>query len=343
MVIDFFDDLGESYFASLGGSRPSELLKTASWREPFEMLDRDFALIIIDENGQEHRKFACHDAGNVEMSLWYLENANHNLPSHAVKVAAANLLDAAGVTDVEIYPFTDDESRYVVDERRVHVPNFIKSATAPTQKVASADYSTAYDFLADVKQSWVDLDPFEKRANALALVEMSKTAAVSIPWEIQKYAGHGLNPRFETLMESRKNYAVNDQAADNYDRLGKMASHLHPEDVLETLYLIDESCSLTPRYGRSIPDPVLCVYGQEKAAEYSWISGSDRVTERQLIDFAASGGVEPQLDQIFDDAVVRAFRVKPIETFKAMPPEQKVILARLASQDGIHSDGGFSR
>lgn len=118
MIIDFYDDLGESFLVSLGEEDPPALLKEASWREGYELLDRDFAVILVDEENQEHRKYACHDGGNIAMSMWYLEQAAPYLPDVVVKVAAYNLSKAAG-ENPDPPEFTEEEQRWLIDERRV--------------------------------------------------------------------------------------------------------------------------------------------------------------------------------------------------------------------------------
>jgi hypothetical protein len=389
MIIDFFDDLGDAYFSSLNGGSPPEMLKTASWAEPFELLDRDFALILVDQEGTEHRKFACHDAGNVEMSLWYLQNVDHGLPDYAIKMAMKNLDGLVeGGTKVASAPFTEEDLRHVVDERRVKIAmptsptmsaslpsgsmspgmmgsatgKSLNSATSPTKstlmppsvpkggaklapppgaKMASG--ASPFDMLHSVQRSWDDMDPYDRRENALHLQELSKTAGVQVPWSILKYAGAGLNPNFEALMQHRKSFSVDEKTQDNYDRLGKMASHLDIEEVLSTLHLIDETCSLPPRYGQNVTDPVLCVYGQEKEAEFSWVHGGDLVNETQLRNLASSPEDMKQFDDLFTIDLMYKFKEDPLATFKSMPDEQKVLVARMATQGGYHNDGGFFR
>jgi len=99
-VIDFHDDLGASFCAT--DLRPPEFLKTASFRETYELHDGDFALIIVDEDGKEHRKFACNDAGNTWLSLWYFENVESGLPEYAKVAAAENLATYAGIHEIDM-------------------------------------------------------------------------------------------------------------------------------------------------------------------------------------------------------------------------------------------------
>ena len=122
-VIDHHDDLCESFLASVDPNQVSEIMKISSWRESADLLDRDFALILVDEVGKEHRKFACFDSGNALMSEWYLLNADHGLDSDSVKTAAANIVDSLehyGLTPTPASVYLADRTAGA-DSRRVKV------------------------------------------------------------------------------------------------------------------------------------------------------------------------------------------------------------------------------
>ena len=113
------------------------------------------------------------------------------------------------------------------------------------------------------------------------------------------------------------------------------------EDVVETLYLMDERSSLTGRYGRDLPDPLLAVFGQTKEAEYSWRHGTDMVNASQLLRFSGSPKCEYTLGDLFAGDICTRFKKDPLGTFQGMPDEQKILLARLATQSGGSNDGGL--
>ena len=137
-VVDQHDDLC-GLFRSSGPKDGLEFLKTASWKERDDLYDRDFALIIVDNQGKEHRKFACHDVGNTFLSQWYLLNAEHDLPAGAVKVAAANLLNAADDLGLQSHPalylLANEGEDLPGDGRRV----LVKSASS-TQYAKTASF-----------------------------------------------------------------------------------------------------------------------------------------------------------------------------------------------------------
>lgn len=97
-VIDQYDDLsGEVLVSRLPSfSTVPEFVKTAHRLTPSEIQDLPddgFALVLLDA-GQKMKKFAMVDAGNTALSVMYLLEQGHLLPPEAVKIAAANLVNA---------------------------------------------------------------------------------------------------------------------------------------------------------------------------------------------------------------------------------------------------------
>lgn len=95
MIIDHQDDLG-TYLRQFSPELASSVfVKEASWQEKTEMMDRDFAIILVDPEGREHRKLAMQDAGNTVASIVYFLTRDHDLSDSAVKLASYNLLNSA--------------------------------------------------------------------------------------------------------------------------------------------------------------------------------------------------------------------------------------------------------
>lgn len=157
MIIDHHDDLGSYLRRVAPGIANSTFVKEASWGERPEMLDRDFALILVDQDGKEHRKLAMNDAGNTLSSIIYFLTKENQLPDSAIKLAAINLLDAAihqglydtygdtglmiekvgSAFDILAHLADTEETRGIMDERRLHVKeamagNMSYNPTMPT-------------------------------------------------------------------------------------------------------------------------------------------------------------------------------------------------------------------
>ena len=381
MTIDVHDDLGEALLSEfLGG--PPEFLKEARWVERDELLDRDFALILVDEEGRDHRKFACHDACSTRVSAYYLLNVAE-LPPVAAKVAAANILQAAADFGCQLaencatplYKIASAEDcGGMLDERLVAVkqaqmpmptngaaqgaarvsmplsgsalPPAISGLRtlnpAPMSAAPFAQGSTkvsSYDVLRACVDEWHELDPYQRREAALWLRQSGSQEGLDLPEKIAAYAGDSLSPDFPAAIRVRR-HRVTEEMAEEYDRLEKVAQFLVPDLVVDALYQLDEAAGLLLKHGETLPDPVRSVFSMPKEAAWSWTHGDILVNEHQLGDFAMRNSLEKKMEAIFTEELAMKFRKDPVGTFKAMPVGQKMIVARMATQSGIHNDGG---
>lgn len=332
-VLDFGDDLGASLVAALQGGQVPELLKTAEWKEPYEGLDRDFALILVDDE-KEHRKYACHDSGNTSVSMFYLTQAQGRLSQAAVKVAAANLARIGAEQGLAI-PETIQkmaagpyDARDVMDQRRVR---YREPPPAPEAREKLA----GFDLLDDIAERWHGLAPHEKRAASLELREVANSVPLVIPDNIYAYSGDEISTKFASHMRQRERWA-RDDVADEYGRLFKVAKVLGPEASLRALYELDKVAGFYwaggDRYGAQLADPYLCVYGTEKEAMWSWSHGTDNVNQAQLIAFAAKPASAHVFQLTFSADLWLKFVQNPVTTFKGMPLEQQVLASRMARQ-----------
>lgn len=96
-IIDFYDDPnGFVLKTKMAAEQVPEFIKTAQYLEDDKregLPDDVFALVMLDQ-GEKLRKYACVDKGNTALSvIYFLENGDR-LPEEAQKTAAANLLTA---------------------------------------------------------------------------------------------------------------------------------------------------------------------------------------------------------------------------------------------------------
>ncbi len=99
-IIDFYDD---PHGHVLKGRLPDptsipDFIKTAERLDEKVrnvLPDDVFALVMVDQ-GEKMRKYACTDKGNTALSVIYFMENHHKLPEEAQKVAAANLVTACG-------------------------------------------------------------------------------------------------------------------------------------------------------------------------------------------------------------------------------------------------------
>ena len=105
LVLDVYDDFSGETLRSLypSSSDIPDNVKTAS---PVRGAARDqlpddvFALVLLN-NGEKLRKYACVDPGNTELSVKYFLKHAHKLPVEAQKVAAANLVTACSWYEIQ--------------------------------------------------------------------------------------------------------------------------------------------------------------------------------------------------------------------------------------------------
>jgi hypothetical protein len=98
LVLDVYDDFNGETLRSLYPSSADipDNVKTASLvlgATRDQLPDDVFALVLVN-NGEKLRKYACVDPGNTELSVEYFLKHGHKLPTEAQKVAAANLVTA---------------------------------------------------------------------------------------------------------------------------------------------------------------------------------------------------------------------------------------------------------
>jgi hypothetical protein len=337
-VLDFADDSGALLRLRVRPEDMSETVKTASWKEPADMKPRDYALILIDTDGKEHGKYACHDEGNVLVSMVYLEAAQPHLNRAAVKTAAVVLSSLAkdwGMpVPVEIQKLASielslSETRGIVDSRRVH---YHPPRRIETQKTASGPFEK----LADAKSRWTDLTPFERRDVAREMIKAAEGVPLSIPNRFYQYAGEKLGSRFQSYMHERLDYVNDPETAEGYKTLAKIASSCDPDSVVTALYELDALAHLRwsggDRYGEKLADPVRCVYDTDKVAAYSWNHGAEATNENELFALTKHPTGGSRFLSVFTPEVWAKFRGAPSATFQAMPLEQKILLSRMARE-----------
>jgi len=378
MFIDIHDDLG-TFIKNWDHIVNSDLVKQASWKEREDIHDRDFAVIIVDSNGETHRKLAMFDPGTTYASSLYL--LNQDIPSSSIaKLAAHNLairsehfnLPSDLILALEKVAQEAQEDAQIVDERIVKLGNaqmgygpmnrfnanavlkpgssmpmmpmagsMPMSGGMPMPGMSMGKYaSNEFDLVSKAEKDWDTFSPQEKRNLALHLKEASTVA--HIPSKIAQYAGTSLNPDFEFLMQKRLDYVKDEELKDSYINLEKLAYTHNPEEVIEALSILDDRAGIYHKYNNSsLPDPVLTVMGEgvKVAQNWSWSEGGNYLNERQIRQFAASN--HDSVDKLFTDDIKHRFRKDPIKTFESLPDEQKIIMSRLATQTRFSEDGGL--
>ena len=106
LILDIYDDFSGETLRSLYPT-PMDIpdtVKTASLVDGASrerLPDDAFALVLVN-NGEKLRKYACVDPGNTALSVAYFLKHAHKLPLEAQKTAASNLTTACGWYDLPV-------------------------------------------------------------------------------------------------------------------------------------------------------------------------------------------------------------------------------------------------
>ena len=198
----------------------------------------------------------------------------------------------------------------------------------------------AFDLIEDLKQRWHDLDSYDRHDFAMAATKLASAHGATVPDDIYRYSGESVSQNFGAYMRQRQEFTANPDIQDAYGRLAKVASAITPDELVGLIYKLDDDAGLLTRYGKTLPDPHLCVFDRTKEASWSWIHGGHYVNEDQLRRLA-TGPTRDQMEKLFDCDFVTEFRKDPLGKFRDLAPEAQIIIANMASQSQLHSDGGF--
>lgn len=103
-IIDFYDDPnGLVLKTKMAAGQVPSFIKTAQFLEESHrdrLPDDVYALVMVNQ-GEKFRKYACVDKGNAALSVIYFLENKDKLPEEAQKVAAANLLTACKWHDLQ--------------------------------------------------------------------------------------------------------------------------------------------------------------------------------------------------------------------------------------------------
>lgn len=198
----------------------------------------------------------------------------------------------------------------------------------------------AFDLIEDLKQRWHDLDSYDRHDLAVAATKLASAHGAQVPDEIYRYSGEAVSQNFTTYMRQRQEFTANPEIQEAYSRLAKVASAINPDELVNLVYKLDDDAGLRHRYGKTLPDPHLCVFDRTKEASWSWIHGGHYVNEDQLRRLA-TGPTRWQMEKLFDCDFVTEFRKDPLGKFRELPPETQIIIANMASQSQLRNDGGF--
>lgn len=355
-TLDFYDDRG----AILKKAVPSaadlpDFVKTASSVGEDDHSNQ-FALVMIDPDGNVHRKFATADKGNTWLSALYFGVTHDQLPAEAQKVAAANLVMACEAYDLEVPAAVlelsgDDPPTgnmvYISGDAKPPAKTVMQKAASETALPgrypldSAADVQTAQAYFKENERA---LTPKQRHEYAVKTASAAKKVGLPVAPEIEKHASEKFSPLLQGHLDVRHHHLVEHgtprEKLIEFEKLAAARHRMHPIEFAEALERIDRETGLDAHWDKSVSDPWYSTFGM--ALGLDWGAGGDQ-SAGALVKVAEDGSVTIVADRLreladagvidehFGKEVGVAFRQDPETIFNSMPLPQKKLIAQLAS------------
>jgi hypothetical protein len=181
----------------------------------------------------------------------------------------------------------------------------------------------------------------DRRVFAHSVWERAAELGVKVAGKVLDYAGEGYGPHITSELQSRVDRFEGTGHETVYGMLQEKVSEINPAVMAEMLREADAVTKAASSYGRvgvGFMDPYAAVFGSAKLANepaeedtYSWSEGNDYVAGMHLVALSKRA---LNLDSMFGKGFAASFQKDPIGIFKSMPSPQKVVLSRLAADNG---------
>ena len=176
------------------------------------------------------------------------------------------------------------------------------------------------------------LHPQDRREYCTKLAARAAELHISVTDNIRKYAGTTFAPADDVRASvcTRMQFWVDDAPERDALRgmLDKYAS-ASPDQFCQELTAFDVKTGLDQYWDDFIVDPVACVFGMEKTAEWLWEQGADRLTEEVLHQGVNDSQKIHAIKAKFGNELASELIEKPSEVFDSLPLDSKRIIARI--------------
>lgn len=185
--------------------------------------------------------------------------------------------------------------------------------------------SSLFDWVPAMSREWRGIDYSTRRDVALVMDKEAADFGYTLPREIEQYAGTRMSVDLPGCIQARADQvrARQPEVADAYDELQKIAAYFPPDEVVSTLYLLDDAANLRRLYGNGIVDPVLSVYKKEAASLQSLKIGSAETQVASLSAFRTDPMVRARVREAWGIEMMNKMASDPVRT-----------LARVSRADG---------
>ena len=176
------------------------------------------------------------------------------------------------------------------------------------------------------------LHPKERREYCTKLAARAEELHISVTDNIRKYAGKNFAPADDVRASvcTRMQFWVDD--APERDALKGMLdkyASASPDQFCKDLTAFDVQHGLDQYWDDFIVDPVACVFGMEKTAEWLWEQGADKLTEDALHEGVYDSQKIHAIKAKFGPELASELVEKPSEVFDSLPLDSKRIIARI--------------
>lgn len=176
------------------------------------------------------------------------------------------------------------------------------------------------------------LHPQDRREYCTKLAARAAELHISVTDNIRKYAGKNFAPADDVRASvcTRMQFWVDD--APERDALKGMLdkyASASPDQFCKDLTAFDVQHGLAQYWDDFIVDPVACVFGMEKTAEWLWEQGADRLTQDLLHVGVNDSQKIHAIKAKFGPELASELVEKPSEVFDSLPLDSKRIIARI--------------
>lgn len=227
-----------------------------------------------------------------------------------------------------------------------HRPVKKVAAAQPTRFAMPSQQRYPLDGYEDVKTAcaYFDLHMEEfkledRREFAVHLGQRLEELALPLTENVAKYAGLEYGPNIDIELLARvRNFEGLDHA-DAYSVLVEKKASIEPHIMLEMIHDLDVLSGAAQKYDAPLGfrDPFQAVYGKvagvEPAKSFGWNLGNDYVNDMMLADLATRRYAA--LDHAFGKEMRLSFQKDPVGVFQSMSDPQKIVIARLASDESM--------
>ena len=179
------------------------------------------------------------------------------------------------------------------------------------------------------------LHPADRREYCIKLAAQAERVGVELSDGIQKYASKTYAPdgEIKVAVHTRLQFWAEDSPErDMLKGLLEKQAQVPPEVFAEALRLFDETTGLDQRWDEAVYDPYYSTYGFQKKADWSFVSGNDRITAEQLHDLVKYR--YKAIKCTFGEEIADELRKKPRAIFDSLPLDSKRIIMRMGSEEG---------